>query len=250
MSGETVKERRKSSYCKTSVIKICGQCFLCRSIVFCQTCTKCPKCCTKSACRGQTKSVLGNLGSLGGRTQSSTNVEGGLYPIFPDQTKLDQVTDNHQLLCISSQEPLPVGGIASADKQKCSIVGQKSRISRLLQPTIFASKTKQQVETYTRSEQSQIPQGRKIQNGDTRNDPDFPTDRGIGHIHRFQGRLLPHTHTKPIEKISEISYPGQNIPVQSTTIWPVHSSLVVHCSDQRGQIDSLAERYKNPPVPR
>ena len=81
---------------------------------------------------------------------------------------------NCQLLCTSAQEPLPVGGIASADKQKCSRVGQKSRISGLLQPAIFGPKTKQQMETHTRSEQSQqIHQGRKIQNGDTRNDPDL-----------------------------------------------------------------------------
>ena len=84
------------------------------------------------------------------------------------------------------------------------------------------------METYTRSEQSQqIPQGRKIQNGDTRNDPDFPTDRGVGHVHRFQGCLLPYTHTKPIQKISEISCTGQNIPVQSTTIWlPLEFTVV------------------------
>ena len=89
------------------------------------------------------------------------------------------------------------------------------------------------METHSRSEQSQqIPIGRKIQNGDTRNDPDLPTDRGVGHVHRFQRRLLPYTHTKPIKEISEISCTGQNIPVQSTTIWPVHSSLGVHCSDQ------------------
>ena len=44
----------------------------------------------------------------------------------------------------------------------------------VLQLTIFGPKTKQQMETYTRSEQSQqIPQGRKIQNGDTRDDPDL-----------------------------------------------------------------------------
>ena len=44
--------------------------------------------------------------------------------------------------------------------QKCSRVGQ---ISEVLQPAIFGPKTKQQMETYTRSEQSQqIPQGRKI----------------------------------------------------------------------------------------
>ena len=101
----------------------------------CQT-TKCLKCCTKSACRGQTKSVLGNLGSLGGRTLGSTNVEGGLPPPFPDQTKLAKVTDNHQLLCTSSQEPLPFGGIVSADKQRCSRVGLKSNLG-FLQPAIF-----------------------------------------------------------------------------------------------------------------
>ena len=94
---------------------MCEQCFLCRLIVFCQTCTKYPQCCTKSACRGKTESVLGNLGNLGGRTQSSTNVERRVHPTFPNQIKLDQVT--HQLLCKSPQEPLPVVGIASADKQ-------------------------------------------------------------------------------------------------------------------------------------
>ena len=66
------------------------------------------------------------------------------------------------------------------------------------------------METYTRSEQSQqIPQGGKIQNGDTINDPDLPTDSGVGHVHIFQGHLLPYTHTKPIKRISEISCTGQ-----------------------------------------
>ena len=216
--------------------------------MFCQTCSKC---CTKSACRGQAKSVFGNLGSLGGRTQSTANVERGLYPTFPDQTKLDKVTDNHQLICASPQEILRVGGIASADKQKCSRVGQKSRTSGLLQQAIFGPKTKQQMETYTRSRQfQQIPQDRKIHNGDTRKDPNLPTDREVGHVHRFQGRLLPYTNTKPIKKISEFSCSRQNIPVQSTTIWPVHSSLGIHCCYQRGQTDGFTEGYKNPPVPK
>ena len=120
-----------------------------------------------------------------------------LHPTFPEQTKLDKVTDNHQLLCTSSQEPLPVGGIAPG-------IGQKSSISGFLQLAIFGPKTKQQMETYTRSAQSQqIPQGRKIHNGDTRNNQYLPTDRGVGHVHRFQGRLLPCTHTKAIQKISD-----------------------------------------------
>ena len=181
------KGKRKSGYCQsTSVIRICERCFLCRSMIFCKTCTKCPKCCTKYVCRGQTELVLINVGSLGGQTQSSTNVEIGLYLTFTN------LTHNHQQLCTSSQEPLPFGGIASANIQKGSRVVQKSRISGLLQRAIFGPKTKKQMETYTRSEQSQqIPQSRKIQNGDTRNDRDLPTDRAVGHIHRFQGCLFP-----------------------------------------------------------
>ena len=244
------KERHKSSYCKTerSEIKMCEQCFLCRSVVFCQTCTKCP---TKSDCRSQTKPVLGNLGNLRGRTQSNTNVERRVHPTFPDQTKLDQKTHTCQLLCKSPQEPLPVGCIVSADKQECKRVGHKPRISGLLQPANSGPKTKQQMETHTRSEQSQqTPQGRKIQNGDTRNNPDLHPGRGVGNVHRLQGHLLPHTHTKPIKKISEISCTGQNISIQSATLWPVHSSTGVHSHSQRGQIDDSTEGYKNPPVPR
>ena len=140
------KERHKSSYFKTkrSEIKMCEQCFLCRSIVFCQTCTKCPTC-TKSDCWSQTKPVLGNLGNLGGQSQSNTNVERRVHPTLPNQTKLDQKTHNCQLLYKSPQEPLPVGGIASAHKQKCNRVGHKPSISGLLQPAIFGPKTKQQI---------------------------------------------------------------------------------------------------------
>ena len=143
------KESYKSTYCETerSEIKMCEQCFLCRSVVFRQTCTKCPTYCTKSDYRSQNKPVLGHFGNFGGRTQSNTNVERRVHPTFPDQTKLDQKPHNCQLLCKSPQEPLPVGGIASADKQKCKSVGLKPRISGLLQLAIFGPKTKQQMET-------------------------------------------------------------------------------------------------------
>ena len=64
----------------------------------------------------------------------------------------------------------------------------------ILQLPICGPITKQQMEICTKSEQfQQIPQGRQIQNGGTRNDPDFPINMGVGDIHRLQGRLLPHT---------------------------------------------------------
>ena len=213
-SRAATKERCKSSCFKTtSVIKICEQCFLCRSVVFCKTCTKCPKCCTKSTFRGQVEPVFGNLGSLGGLTQSSTNVERGLYPTFPNQTQLDQVIHNHQLLCTSSQEPLPVGGIASAEKQKCSRVGQKSRISGLLQPAFLVPKPNHKwrsildlsnLNKFLKAQKFKMETSETIQLGE------WVIDYKDTYFHI------------PIQNQSrkyQISGTGQNIPVQSTAIW-------------------------------
>ena len=230
---------------------MCEQCFLCRSLVFCKNCTKCPTCCNKSDCRGQTVQILGNLGNHGGWTKGSTNVERKVHLTFPSQTKSDQVTHSCQLLSKSPQEQLPVRGIASADKQKCNRTCNQPRISGVLQPTLFGPKTKQQMETHIRFEQyQQISQGSKIQDGDPRNNPDLPPGRGVGYVHRFPGRLLPYTHTNSLKKIPEISCRGQDISIQSISIWPVHSTTRVYGSGQRGQIDGLTAGYKNPPVPR
>ena len=89
--------------------------------------------------------------------------------------------------CQSPQERLPVGGITSAYRQERSGTSTKSKISGLFQPTIFSPKTKQQVEAYTRSEQSKsLPQGGEIKNGDTGNHHDFPPTRGLGDLNRLQ----------------------------------------------------------------
>ena len=233
------KERHKSSHFKTkqsSVIKACEQCFLCRSFVFCKLCTKCRTCCTRSSCRGQTKPFFGGLGRPRSWSQSPSNVERGLHPTFPDKTKFDQVSNNCKLLCTSPQESQPVGGIASAYKEKGSRTCPKSNISGVLQQTIFSPKTKQKMETYTGPELSQsIPQGRKIQNGNPGNNTNLTTSRGVGYVHRLQGRLLPHTHSQSVQEILEVSCPRPNLSVQSPTLWSINSPLRVHCHNQRGQ---------------
>ena len=222
------KERHKSSHCKTkqsSVIKACEQCFLCRSFVFCKFCTKCRTCCTKSSCRGQANPFLGGLGRPRSWSQSPSNVERGLHPTFPDKTKFDQVSNNCKLLCTSPQESRPVGGIASAYKEK-GRTSPKSHISGVLQQTIFSPKTKQQMETYTGPELSQsIPQGRKIQNGKPGNNTNLTTSRRVGYAHRLQGRLLPYTHSQSVQEILEVSCPGPNLSVQSPTLWSINSPL-------------------------
>ena len=107
------------------------------------------------------------------------------------------------------------------------------------------------METYTGSEQTQsFSQGGEIQNGNPGNHPDFPSTRRVGHLNRLQRRLLPYTHTPEVAEISQISCPRSDLPVQSTTIWPLNSSYGVHCNSQRSKTDGYKQGYKNPPVPR
>ena len=66
---------------KQKEIKICERGFMCRSVVF-----KCPQCCSKFACRGQSEPVL-DLGQL----QGHKNPQERLYPPLPATTNFDQV---------------------------------------------------------------------------------------------------------------------------------------------------------------
>ena len=224
---------------------------MCHSIVLCPTCNKCPKCCLKSACRGQTSNLLANLAGSGCRPESSSNSERGLHPPLSSPAETHKVSHGQKLLCQSPQEQLPAGGIASAYKQKRSGAVTKPNLSGVLQSAIFGPKAQQQVETYIRSEQTEsFPQGGKIQNGDTGNYRDMPPTRGVGHVNRLQGRLLPHTNTGTVQEISEISCPRSDIPVQSLAFWSVDSTLGVHCSSEGGKTDGHTQGYKNPPVPR
>ena len=70
----------------------------------------------------------------------------------------------------------------------------------------------------------------------------------MGHVHRLQGRLLPHTNSKPVQKVPKISCTGTNIPVQSISLWPVHSSGGVYGGDQRVQINGFTEGSQDPQV--
>ena len=190
----------------------------------------------KSACRGQTSKLLANLAGSGGRSESCSNLERGLYPPIPEPVKTHKVSHSHKLLCQSPQEPLPAGGITSTYRQKCSGTSTKPNISGVFQPTIFGPKAQQQVETYIRSEQIEsFPQGREIQNGDTGNHQDVLPTRGVGYLNRFQGRLLPYAYTGTVQEISEISCSGSDIPIQSTAFRSVHSTLGVYCSSKGGE---------------
>ena len=193
---------------------------------------------------------MANLAGLGCRSESGSNPPTGLHPPLSDLAKTHKNSHSHKLLCQSSQEQLPVRGIASAYRQKCCRTGAQPGLVGVLQPTLFSPKT-QQVEADIGPKQSKpISQGGEIQNGDTGNHQDLPTTRGMGYLNRLQGCLLPHTDTGTVQEIAEISCPGAGIPIQSTTLWSIHSTLGVHCDNERGETDGDPPGYKDPPVPR
>ena len=133
------KSRASSLYHQRLQIKICEKCFVCHSIVSCQFCFRCTKCCPKSSCRSQTSKFLGNLARSGSRTQNNPEFEGRLCPPLPEPAQTHKISHSHKLLCQSPQEQLPVGGIASAYRQKCSRTGSKSNFPGVFQPTFSSS---------------------------------------------------------------------------------------------------------------
>ena len=186
-------------------IKICEKCFLCHSIVLCQFCFKCTKCCPHSACRGQTAKILADLAGPGCRSKSGSNPARGLHPPFPDLTKTHKNSYSHKLLCQSSQEQLPVRGIASAYRQKCCRTGFQSDLVGVLQPTLFSPQTQQQMETDIRPQPSEpISQSREIQDGNTGNHQNLPPTGGMGYVGGLQGCLFPYTDTGTVQEIPQI----------------------------------------------
>ena len=169
---------------------------------------------------------------------ANSNFESGLHPFFSDLAKTHKISHSCKLLCQSSQEQLPDGGITSAYRQKCSRACPQSNFSGIFQPTFSGPQTKQQMETHLRSEQTKpLSQGGEIQNGNAGNHQDIPPIRVVGHFNRFQGRLLPHSNTGTVQEIPQISCPRSDIPIQSTSLRSLHSTLGVYNSGQRGNTD-------------
>ena len=90
---------------------------------------------------------------------------------------------------------------------------------------------------------------RVVQNGDPRDNKNLPTGRGVGHLHRLEGRILPYTNSQSVQEVHAFSHRRSVLPCQSPTLWPVHNTHGVHSGGQRGQTDGFTEGYQNPPVP-
>ena len=249
--GHSQKSRGSRLLLQEKYIKVCEECFLCHSIVLCKSCHKCTKYCHKSTCRDQATKLLENMVRSGCRSESGSNPVRGLHPTLSDPAKLVKNSYGHKLLWQSLQKSQSVGGITSAYGQKCHRTSSQTGLTRVFQPTLFSPQTQQQVETHPRPEQSEsFPQDRKIQDGDTGNYQDLSPKGRMGNLHRLQGRVFPHPHTGTVQEVPEISFPGSDLPVQSTTVRSVDSPHGIHYYSKGRKADGHSEWYKHPAIPR
>ena len=191
------------------------------------------------------------MGCPGGQPQGSRDSEGGLYPTLPHKTQPVQTATDYKSLPKLHQEPISSRFGSELTGQTGCGGGREAEISRFLQPVISGPKTQRPVEAHLGFEHlKHLFENKQIQNGNTRIYKNLPASRGVGHLCRFQGRLLSPTNTPSLQKVPEVSHPRSNLSVQGSPLWSVDSSYGVHLHSQRGQTYGPEQRYKDPPVPR
>ena len=247
------KERNKSRGSRLSLqekqIKICEKCFLCHSIVLCNPVTNAPNVAMNLPVGARLQIFWKKWLDLGAGPKVIQILKEGYTLPFRTRPSLSRTPP--VISCWhSSQEPQTVRGITSAYGQKYHRISSQTDLTRDFQPTISSPKTRQ-VETHFGPKQSKsFPQDRKIQDGDTGNHQDISPTGRVGNLHRLQGRLLPHSNTRTVQEILEISYPGPDLPVQSTAVRSVDSAHGVHYHSKGGKADGRSKGYKDPPIPR
>ena len=169
--------------------------------------------------------------------------EGYTLP-FCFRPNFNQIANYHKQLSQSIKTGPPFGGTVSPGEQKCIGTGSKPKLTRVLQPANFGTQTQQPLETYLGPEHLEhLPKYRVIQNGDPGDNKNLPTDRGVDHLHRFQGGILPHINSQSVQEVHAFSPPGLVLPVQSSTLRPFHSTFGIHSGGQRGHTDGFTERH-------
>ena len=240
-----------SAQSSTGRYKFCELCFFCRSLCFCPNCDKCPQCCSCPTSRRAPSALLANLGPPRSKFKGGVYPKRGVYPPIQTQTPSSEAPPDNQWLCQSQQKPFSKGGSSKPSGQKGSRDGKGSSISSLFQQVVHSFQTQPKMATSLGSQCSkQIFERKNIQNGNPRDNLGFLATRGMGDVTGFQRRLFPHSSSCQVPEISQVPLPKSVLSVPGPSLWPLHSSNVVHWRGQRGEVNGSIPGYKDPPVPR
>ena len=173
--------------------------FFCKSMSFCQICSKCPQCCQRAGFRGQTSGLLAQVARARCKPKDGLHFEGGLCPTVQNETPSDQVSSHQKWLRKPGTKLFSDRGVARLDREVGSRKSGSTDLPVLLQPVVPGPKAQQQMETHFRPQSVKcISPNKHIQNGNSGNHQSLFTERGVGHVAGFQRRLFSHSHSTQI----------------------------------------------------
>ena len=214
-------------------------------------CHKCPQCCSRSKCRGQTTEILASLARFECKSSSSLHPRGGLHPSLQAKTPFNQVSIGSKQLCKSNQKHVSQRRSRKSHEKVGSGKGGCQVLPGVLQPPFPGSQTQQEMEANSGFESlKSVPQHGYLQDGNPGDNPVVLEDRGVGHIAGFQQRILPYPNCPQVKKVSQVFPVPSNFSVHSPTIWVGHGSTRVHQGGQRSETHGSSKGYQDPPVPR
>ena len=184
--------------------------------------------------------MLEEVGSSGFESKCSHHIEGGCTLPFrfrPNLTGSPTVISNYHNP--AKQSFLLEALYQLVNKNTVQPVENQNSLG-FLQLAIVGSQAQQPVETCPGPEHLEhLFKLRVVQDGDPRGNKSLPTGRGVGHIHRLQRRILPYTNSQSVQEVHASSPPGSVLPVQSPTLWSIHSSHGVHSGGQEVKLMAL-----------
>ena len=155
---------------------------------FCPTCSKCPQCCPKLGCRGQTAKVLASLAHSGGESKGGLDFARGIHATHQNQTTSDQIPCDQEWLCSPREKQGLGSGINRPHKQVGSRKGGHKILPGLLQPPLSGTKTESEMETYLGPQPSKsFLETRHFQNGNSGNNKVISPKGGVGNFQDSQG---------------------------------------------------------------
>ena len=172
---------------------------------FCPSCSKCPQCCPRSGCRGQTTEFLANTAKVGCKSKGGVDFEKRLHATLQNQTTSDPVPCDQEWLCSPVEKQSLIRSIGRAHKQ---VGGRKSRdkvLPDVLQLPFSGTKTQQKMETYSGPQPSKsVFAIGHVQNGNIGKNQVVSPKRGMGNMAGFQRRLFSHSHQSEIPEVPQL----------------------------------------------
>ena len=95
---------------------------------FCPSCVKCPQCCVRSGCRGQTTEVLANLAQVGSKSQGGLDFARGIHATLQNQTTFVKDPGYSERLC----SPHKKQGLSKCSVRTARQIGGRKSASQIL----------------------------------------------------------------------------------------------------------------------